>query len=146
MISIDFATIKIIIKKTVNNMSTQRPSSVQSIRSSRTGKSTQILPSTIKENQLSWMFNRRKAQLYQTSKQNLQLYRRINNQKSTLTQLKANTSKEKRYCSRKKSTNEEMININSQLKRRGEEINYILAAYTEGNSNFNSKINSRLIR
>ena len=67
MISIDFAIpIKIIIK-TVNKMSTQRPLSVHSTRSSIRRKSTQILPSMIKENQLSWMFNRRKAELTKTS-------------------------------------------------------------------------------
>lgn len=59
-----------------------RSSSVMSRRSNST-----LLTDQVKENQLQWMFNRRKSQLAKTSAQNVQLYLRIKSQKSGLAKM-----------------------------------------------------------
>ena len=59
-----------------------RSSSVMSRRSNST-----LLTDQVKENQLQWMFNRRKSQLARTSAQNVQLYLRIKSQKSGLAKM-----------------------------------------------------------
>ena len=56
-----------------------RSSSVQSHRRSSTVQIDQV-----KENQLQWMFNRRKTLLEKTSAENIQMYLRIRAQKSEL--------------------------------------------------------------
>ena len=53
---------------------------------SRRSNST-LLTDQVKENQLQWMFNRRKSQLAKTSAQNVQLYLRIKSQKSGLAKM-----------------------------------------------------------
>ena len=83
-------------------MKESRPQSVRSSRSSSLmgsrGKSIQDLPAVVKENQLQWMFNRRKSQLIKTSEDNIKLYLRIQAQKSNL------PSTTKQYKSKTKPT------------------------------------------
>jgi hypothetical protein len=52
-----------------------------------------VSSSSVLENQLLWMFNRRRDRLIETSAENLRLYRRIHSQRSSLSKFNKNRSK-----------------------------------------------------
>ena len=126
-----------------------RPSTVCSTRRSSFSmrrKSSVGLTEQVKENQLQWMFNRRKDQLAKTSEQNIQLYLRIKAQKSRLGQFgrKKSESKPKGNSLGWKENEEEIMKINNEIEKRGRELKSTLKAVIDPITS--SKITSRFIR